>query len=260
MMSIRRNRTLSEADLAALADGSLPANRRIPVERAVSESPRLQAALAAQRRTLSAIGQVGDEPAPPALRARLALAHPPRRPAARLRPAGMMAASLAAVLVAVVVVVITAGSPSAHASVLEASLVATGPPQADVGSPRGHSGVLPGVREAGLTYPYLRDRFGYRTIGARHDRFAGRTATTVLYTHGGSRVAYEIVSGPPLKLGGAAGKVVRGEIVFHMLRTSHGPVVTWVRHGHTCILVGRGTTVPVMLRLAYWHDGGRVPY
>jgi anti-sigma factor RsiW len=259
-MNIRRSRIPSEADLAALADGSLPASRRNSVEQAVSESPRLQAAVAAQRRALSAIDHVGDEPAPPSLRARLALAHPPGRARVRLWPAGLVAASVMAVLVAVVVVVITAGGQSRHPTVLQASVLATRPPQASVRSPSGHSQTLPGVTGAGLTYPYLEDQFGYRAVGVRYDRFAGRTATTVLYSRGTSRVAYQIVSGPPLKLGERGWTVWRHGMQFRMLRAPHGQIVTWVRWGHTCVLLGSGTAVPVMLRLASWHDGGRVPY
>ncbi len=259
-MNLRRSRIPSEADLAALADGSLPASRRIPVERAVAESPRLQAAVAAQRRALSAIDHVRDEPAPAALRARLALAHPPRRTWVRSWPMGLVAASMTAALVAVVVVVITAGGQSSHPTVLQASRLATRPPHASVRSPSGHRQTLPGVTGAGLTYPYLEDQFGYRAVGVRYDRFAGRTATTVLYSRGTSRVAYQIVSGPPLKLGQRSWTVWHHGVQFWMLHSPRGPIVTWMRHGRTCVLVGTGTGVPVMLRLASWHDGGRVPY
>lgn len=260
MMKIRRSPTPSESDLAALADGSLPARKRIAVERAVAASPRLQVAVAAQRKALSAIDRLADEPAPAALRARLALAHPPVRKRTRLWPLGLTAASMAAVVVAVVVVVLTAGGGTAPVTVVNASLVAAGPPQASVGSPSGAGQTLPGVTEAGLTYPYLQDRFGYRALGVRHDRVGGRMVTTVVYTRGASRVAYEIVSGRPLELGRSAAWSKRGGVAFRTLHSARGPIVTWVRHGHTCVLIGTGTTVPVMLRLASWHQGGRVPY
>src|SRR5579875_2931529 len=69
----------TERDLTALADGSLPAHRRVRVERAVAASPDLQACVAEQRRTLNAIARACGEHAPSSLRARLALAQPARR-------------------------------------------------------------------------------------------------------------------------------------------------------------------------------------
>ncbi len=258
MMKIGRRRTPSEADLAALADGSLSASRRIRVEREVSQSPRLQHTVAAQRRALSAIDRVSDESAPMGLRAQLALAQPPSQARNRLRPAGLLAGGMAAALVALAVVISTGGSSAP--TVVQASLLAVHLPQASVGSPSGQSQTLPGVTGAGLSYPYLEDQFGYKAVGVRYDRMAGRTFTSVLYVRGASRVAYQIVSGPPLRLGQRAGTVTRQGVQFWTLHTSRWEIVTWVRSGHSCILVGRGVAVPAMLHLASWHQGGLVPY
>lgn len=57
------------ADIAALADGSLPAGRRADVEARVAESPELQAALGRQRAALAAIAATEEDPAPARLRA-----------------------------------------------------------------------------------------------------------------------------------------------------------------------------------------------
>jgi anti-sigma factor RsiW len=259
-MGIRRRHLASDADLAALADGSLAASRRIRVEQAVSESPDLQAAVAAQRHALSAIDQLSDEPAPTALRARLALAHHPPRRRARLRGVGLMAAAITVVVAAVLIGVITAGGGSAHPTVLQASRMAMRSPQASVAAPSGPSQTLPGLSAGGLNYPYLEDRFGYKAVGVRYDRFAGRSVTTVLYSRAARRLAYEIVSGPPLKLGRTSWSMTLHNVRFWVLDTPGATIVTWVRDGHSCVLVGRGLTVPVMLRLASWHEGGRVPY
>jgi anti-sigma factor RsiW len=275
MIPLHRSRTVTERDLAALADGSLAASRRIPVERAVAGSLQLQAAVAAQRRALGAVDRMLDEPAPAALRARLSLAQPPSRRRAQLslaqlpsrrrapqRPFGLViaAALAAAAAVAVVAVSVSGGSPRANPTVLQAALVTVRPPQARVGEARGASEVLPGVTGAGLSYPYWDDQFGYKAVGVRYDRVAGRAITTVYYARGSSRVAYEIVGGSPLKLGHAGRTTVRSGVLLGTLSGPHGAIVTWVRHGHTCVLTGANTGVPAMLRLAAWHEGGRVPY
>ena len=49
------------ADIAALADGTLPESRRAEVEARVAESPELREALAAQRAALSAIEKLDDD-------------------------------------------------------------------------------------------------------------------------------------------------------------------------------------------------------
>ena len=111
-----------------------------------------------------------------------------------------------------------------------------------------------------IYFPNWANTLGWRASGTRTDRIGGRSAITVYYRRGPSRVAYEIVSGPPLKLGQPAGTVTRGGVVFRTLKSSRGPIVTWVRDGHTCVLLGSGTAVPVMLSLASYREGGRVPY
>src|SRR5436309_16098956 len=81
---LRRRDRPSERDLAALADGSLAPARRARVERALAASPERQAELHEQRVALAAVRDLSSERAPAALRARVALARPARRPARRI--------------------------------------------------------------------------------------------------------------------------------------------------------------------------------
>lgn len=260
MSILRRASTPSERELVGLADGSLRGQRRAEVEHAVDENPRLRAAVDAQRRVLKAIEHTATEPAPHALRARLALAHPPSRPKARNRVRGLAAVGTAALgaVAAGVIVGISSGGAVAQASVLQAARVSTRAPQLAVNVPiQGHA--LPAIQADGLSYPYW-DRFGFNATGVRYDRLGGRRVTTVFYARGSSRVAYEIVSGSPLELGGPAANTWHHDLLLQSLRSQQGPVVTWVRHGHTCVLVGQHTALPVLLKLAAWRDGGRIPY
>jgi anti-sigma factor RsiW len=59
------------AELCALADGTLPAERRVAVEARVAASPELQELLNRQRRALAAMETLADEPMPASLRAQL---------------------------------------------------------------------------------------------------------------------------------------------------------------------------------------------
>src|SRR5436190_12492427 len=56
------------ADLCALADGTLPAERRAEVEARVAASPELQELVDRQRRSLALTGSLADEPLPSSLR------------------------------------------------------------------------------------------------------------------------------------------------------------------------------------------------
>ncbi len=252
----------TERDLIALADGSLPATRRARVERAVADSPELQANLAAQRRALLAIHRAADEPAPAALRARLALARAPRRRqlAPQRRLATFTSAALAAAAMVLVAVLAISGSATGVPTVAQAATLAVRPPVAPVPARHGNSVTLPRLRAAGLPYPYWEDHFGYRATGLRHDRLAGRQATTVYYMRGDRRVAYTIISGPALPIGARAHSTLGNDIPLRTLSAHGRLIVTWLRRGHTCVVTATDTALPVLLRLASWRGGGEIPY
>jgi hypothetical protein len=257
----RRSGNPSERDLASFADGSMPAAQRGKIERALSDSPELRSAVAAQRRVLSAIDAASRERAPSSLRAQVSLIRAPGRRRGPGRLGVMLAASaVAAGTAAVVAVVLVLGGQAVAPTVAQAAILNARLPQGRVAEPPTDRGILPSVRAAGLTYPYWQDRFGYRAVGVRYDRLAGRRITTVFYRRGSSRVAYEIVSGGPLRLGGHAWSTVRQGVRLWAMETRSGLVVSWLRHGHTCILIGAATGQPVLLHLAAWDRGGRVPY
>ncbi|HEY5262308.1 MAG TPA: hypothetical protein VIJ33_09360, partial [Solirubrobacteraceae bacterium] len=123
-------------------------------------------------------------------------------------------------------------------------------------SSRDHS-VLDSTVE-GIAYPYWQGNFGWQAAGARVDRLAGRTVTTVFYTHnsttytGASRIGYAIVAGHPLRFPSGTVRTLR-EVSFHILTSEGATVVTWRRAGHTCILVARGVPSSTLMHLAAWE-------
>lgn len=266
-MKLRQDQQPTKRDLAALADGSLPAARRVRVERAVAASPELQAIVAAQRRALFAVDAAAREQAPPALRAQLELMSGPRRRrpgerpqaargpfrAARLLPVGALAA---AVVATVLVVTLGGGSVSAP-TVADAAVLASRPAVAPV--PPGHpTETTLRVDAAGLPFPYWGDHFGFRAVGVRHDRLDGRPATTVFYKRGSARVAYTIVSGKPLSFGAPIRPTFRNGVMVWTLSARGMHVATWYRQGHSCVLVARNVPRSVLVGLASWRGDGRI--
>jgi hypothetical protein len=247
----------ARADVAALADGSLPANRRAEVEAMVRESPELRELLRAQRAALAAV-RAAAAPAPAGLRARIE--HQRSRAARRGRRGRVVAGfALAAACAAVILaVVLPAGAPEGP-SVAEAASLALRPPTAS--APRQYDGqdVLLDRQVDGIHFPRWAEEFGWRASGMRVDRLDGHRAVTVFYVRGGRRVAYTIVSGRSLPKPSAEA-VRRGGTELRELDVRGRSVVTWQREGHTCVLSGARVDPRLLLALASWRAGGRLAY
>lgn len=238
------------ADVAALADGSLPEERRAEVERRVAASPELTASLERQRRGLDAV-RAAAGPAPAGLRARL------ERSPARRRPLGV-AVGLAAAAAAVLLVLLLVPRPEAP-SVAEAAGLATRAPTAGP-PPHYDDAPLLDAQVDGIRFPRWEDDFRWRASGVRTDRLDGRDATTVYYRHEGGRIGYTIVGGSALPLPSRAERTTRAGTALHSLRVGGRTVVTWRRKGHTCVLSGAGVQRDTLLALASWRAGGGIEY
>jgi hypothetical protein len=107
----------------------------------------------------------------------------------------------------------------------------------------------------GVSFPYWEERFGWRSTGARSDRIGGRAVTTVFYADGrGRRIGYAIVAGTPAPQ--IRGGVVawRDGMPYRLLTENGAQVVSWLRHGHLCVVSGRGVAGAALLELASWGD------
>jgi Anti-sigma-K factor rskA len=101
---------LDEAELAALADGSLAPERRAALEARVEASPELAERLAEQRRAVAfAQGAAAEVEAPAALRARIEAQRGARRAPARRRLVAVAAAGAAALAVVLALTVFQSG-------------------------------------------------------------------------------------------------------------------------------------------------------
>jgi anti-sigma factor RsiW len=241
-------------ELAALADGTLPAERRAAVEARVAASPELQALLEEQRRALEATRALEDEPVPASLRAAVAAERRrhERRPRPRLLPVAL-AGALAAT-VAVVAAVLLSGGP-AGPTVAEAARFAAEAPAASAPA----DGTGRAVEVDGVVFPDLRRSDGWRAVGVTRGKVDGRDATTVLYARNGSRIAYAVVAGPALPQPSGGAVATRGGVEYQMVRLDGRLVVTWRRGGHTCVLVG-GAPQSELLAVAARRGGDVVRY
>jgi anti-sigma factor RsiW len=227
------------AELSALADGTLAADRRAAVEARVAASPRLQELLERQRRAVAAAKVLADEPVPDSLRAGVderasARSRRGRRAGWRFAP-GLAIGGAAAAVAAILVVAIGGGpaGPSVADAARLADLPPSGPAPARVdGSARLAIGV------EGVAFPDLLRSHGWRAVGVRRGRIDGRDATAVYYAKGSRRIAYVIVAGSGLPHPAGARRSTRGGVEYRSLHIGGRPAVTWRRAGHTCVLIG----------------------
>jgi anti-sigma factor RsiW len=226
------------AELTALADGTLPAERRAAVEARVAASPELQRLLERQRRSLAATQALASEPAPTSLRATVEAerrARVSQRSRAWLLPRLGMAGALAAVVA--VAAVVLSGGPGGP-TVAEAAQLADRPASAPAPPPAGNSGTELALDVEGVAFPDLLRSFGWQAVGVRRDKLDGRNATTVFYEKGAKRIAYVIVAGSGLPRPSEAEGATREGVLFQTLRVDGRPAVTWRRNGRTCVLIG----------------------
>jgi anti-sigma factor RsiW len=241
------------AELAALADGTLPAQRRAEVEARVAASPELQGLLERQRQAVVAAQALATEEVPQSLRAavearRRALGAKRRRS----RPlVPRLALALAAVVAAAVVAAaVLSGGPGAP-SVADAARLATQTANGPAPRAAGRTGTKLAIAVEGLPFPDLARFAGWRAVGVRRARIDGRDVTAVFYRKDRRRIGYVIVGGAGLSrpAGGRATTIRRVEYRTLQLKGRLG--VTWRRGGHTCVLLGQASR-PELLRLASW--------
>jgi anti-sigma factor RsiW len=241
------------AELCALADGTIPADRRAEVEARVAASPELRELLERQRRAVLAVRALEAEHVPASLRATVDAAARAlgtrRRKSLRLVPRVALAGA-GIVVAAVVAAVVLTGGPGAP-SIADAARLGTLPPNGPAPTPAGKPGTKLALAVEGVPFPDFTLFAGWRAVGARQGRVDGRDATVVVYRKDGRRLGYVIVAGAGLARPSAAEAIVIRRVEYQALRVDGRPAVTWRRGGHTCVLLGQATRRE-LLRLASW--------
>jgi hypothetical protein len=240
------------AELAALADGRLDAERAAAVRQQIAASPELSRRYEREQRAVAALATVRDDRAPAALRARIESERRrrSRTPLPRLGfawgTAAVAALAAAALALALLLPAGTPGSPSVSQA---ASLALRGSAMA---APQ-PGGAVPGAtlnRDVQEVYfPDWSRTLGWWADGQRVDRLGNRRAVTVFYSRDGRRIAYTIVEKPALKLPPAQ-STTRNGTEYQSFSLGERQVVTWRRAGHTCVLSGVGVSAAELTQLA----------
>lgn len=229
-------RRRDQALLVQLADGVLSGQERARAE----AIPDARLIVQRQRRVARALG-AGLPPVP---------VREPARPAVLPRLA--LAGALAAVLVLLWVLVPSSGRSATEQAADIAKLPATQPAPAASGS------VLRAEVD-GVRFPEWGREFGWHETGLRRDEIDGRRTATVFYEHMGHRLAYTIVSGPPLPRPTDARVIDRDGLEISVYRDAgHGghDVAVFERGGRTCVVAGHVLELNTLLKLAAWKGGG----
>jgi anti-sigma factor RsiW len=248
------------AELAALADGTLPAERRAPLEARVAASPELREMLERQRRAVAATRAAATEPAPASLRTSVERTIGGRaagRRRSRLVP-GLAFGGAVAAATAIVLALVLTGAPSGP-TVADAARLATSPPTAPAPTQSDHNRSKLAVRVDGVVFPDLAQAYGWKPVGVRRDEVDGRAATVVYYEKGGKRIGYVVLAGSAIPGPSGAHAVSQRGVRYETLAVNGQPAVTWQRLGHTCVLTG-ATSRSELLALASWHGGGTLRY
>ena len=250
------------AELAQLADGTLPPERRGDVEARVSASPELARMLAQQTAALDAIRHTADVGAPARLRAevdrRRGAARPARRPGHRL--AGLRVPIAVAAVALLALALVLPGALKGGPSVADAAALAQKPPT------RPAPAAVPGTPQLlkaavdGVPFPNYAAKFGWKPAGARQDNVSGRDATTVYYSKGGRTIAYTIVAGDALDRPDGARTTTRDGVTYDTLRSGGRTLVTWKRGGNTCVLSSTAVRSAELIALADWRGKGAIPF
>jgi hypothetical protein len=248
------------AELAALADGTLPEERRGPLEARVAASPELREMLERQRRAVAAARVAATEPAPASLRTSVGRTvgdRAARRPRFRLMP-GLALGGAVAAAAAIVLALVLTGAPSGP-TVADAARLAASPPTGPAPTRLDGSRSKLDIEMDGVVFPDLARAYGWKPVGVRRDEVNGRATTVVYYEKGGKRIGYAVLAGSAISQPSGAHTVNRRGIRFDSLEVDGHPTVTWQRLGHTCVLTGAASPSE-LLRLAGWHGGGTLRY
>ena len=245
----------TNADLARLADGSLPDAQAVDLRARVSSSPELQARLREQQHAVVLTRATSQIVAPAAVHAAVRGQIAARSPRARrmstplARSPRAFAPLAAGALAAVVVLVVLVSGGSRSLTVARTAQLALGAPTRGAPTVDPSDSHLLSLRVDSIAFPAYRRRSDWPATGARTDQVDDRRVQTVFYDIAGQRVGYSIVPGAALRIPAGDQHSIDG-VRYTTGVAGSAESVTWRRDGHTCVIAGRRVSARTLLQLA----------
>lgn len=248
------------ADIAALADGSLPGERVDEVRARVAASAELTAELQRQRRatTLVAAAQRRTR-APAELRARVGAERMRRRPFIAGRRIGLATGGIAVAAVALVIALLVIPSGVTGERLL-AEAAATHAKPVEGPAPQPLTPTLLDKEAFGVAFPDWRSEFQWEAVGVRADRVQGRDVITVSDRKDDATVGYSVISGDPVDVPESVRTVDRDGVPVHLFRDGDRTIAVFERGGRTCVMSAVGVPDETLVKLAAWQGDGTIPF
>jgi anti-sigma factor RsiW len=242
-MNDRKGLPASDQELAAMADGTLAAERRREIENQLASSEQIRNSIQRQRAAIE-LTREAEVPASDFLHAQvaeLASDAAPQRKRRGLAIGGFAAAAAAFLVVLALVTIPGSEDPSVNQVVATAAQGATsGAPAADPANPRKLQ-----VSVGSVQFPSWKHWHGWDPTGARTDTVDGRRVETVYYENeNGASMKYSVVDGAPIDGLGASSSA------YQLTGTGETRRVVWRNGGHTCIIEAQGVPADQLERWA----------
>jgi hypothetical protein len=256
-----------ETLLAMAEDRALDAKQLAVAER-LHRDPRARGALQRQRSVAAALRAGGPAPsptlAPPAAAKTARVTDPRSRTLARrgwpVKLIAVTAAVTAAIaLVASAIIGASSSGPSARPTAAQVATVWTLPTTGRrVAADRAHPTQLD-ISYHGIVYPNYHDHEGWHPVAARYDRIGGLPVATVFYQTARRRAAYTVVPATGLAVPAHARRLRVGGLSLREFRSGDRWIVTFEKHGNTCVLTAAAPRERRwLIRLAAWQGGPAV--
>jgi hypothetical protein len=238
----RAGKPASDQELAALADGTLGAERRREIENQLGNSGLIRESIHRQRAAIELTREI-EVPASDALHTRVAEMSAKAAPRKRSKLAiGGFATAAAAALVVLALVVTSSGGPSVDQVVATAAQGAT----SDAPAKDPSNSKMLDVSVGSVQFPTWENDGGWWATGARSDDLDGRNVETVFYENGdGATMKYSVVGGAPID------SLDSASAHYEMTGSGDTRRIVWRAGGHTCIIEAQGVDSDQLERLIY---------
>ena len=121
----------------------------------------------------------------------------------------------------------------------------------DRGAPAVRPDGAPDASADGVAFPALAAHQGWVAVGRRTDQVSDRSVTTVVYGREGRRLAYSVVSGPPLGAPPGSRSVGGRPPVVLAFDAGGRTAVMTLRGGHTVVASAVGVPLAALVRAVH---------